>query len=140
VNDDQAEAQQARVMALYARWGRPLGLGWWRQVTFAWERGAIPGYPEAAMTCAVRWEYKSARITVDLTRVETLDDTDLEFAVVHELMHVYLGGLVEANRKEVDRAAFRMVEEHTATSLAQAVLWLRAHCENQPQQQAEAGA
>jgi hypothetical protein len=44
-------------------------------------------------------------------------------------MHIFLDGLVKAHHEKVDRDAFRMIEEHTASTLAQAVMWLRAHCE-----------
>lgn len=129
MNDEAAEAQKARVMALYEKWGPPLGMGWQRQVSFSWYRGAIPDYEGAAMTCCAQWQYKQAKISVDLCKVIDEADEDLEFMLVHELMHVFLGGLIEANRKQVDRDAFRMIEEHTASTLAQAVMWLRSHCE-----------
>jgi hypothetical protein len=129
VNDEGAEAQKARVMGVYERWAGPLGLGWQRQISFSWYRGEIPDHPRAAMTCEVQWQYKSARICVDLLKVADLTDDDLEWVVVHELMHVFLGGLIEAFNLKVDGDAFRMIEEHTASSLAQSVMWLRAHCD-----------
>lgn len=129
MSDEAADAQKARVMELYARWGDPLGLGWQRAVTFEWHRGPIPDYPRAAMACCVQWQYKSAAISVCLPKIADLNDDDLEWAVVHELIHVFLGGLVEAHDNRVDADAFRMIEEHTASTLAQAVMWLRAHCE-----------
>jgi hypothetical protein len=79
VNDEQAEAQKARVMALYERWGKPLGLGWQRAVTFSWYRGGIPDYPGAAMTCSAQWQYKSATISVDLVKIAEESDADLEW-------------------------------------------------------------
>lgn len=133
MKDEIAEAQKARVMALYEKWGIPLGLGWQRRVSFSWYRGAIPDYPDAAMTCAVQWQYKSATISVDLVKVADLDDHDLEWALVHEMCHVFLGGLITAHRERVDNDAFRLIEEHTASTIAQAVLWLRAHCEEKEQ-------
>lgn len=129
MNDAEFEAQKARVMAVWERWARPLGMGWQRKLVLSWYRGAIPNHPDAAMTCWTDWQYKDSKISVDLTRVGELDERDLEFAVVHELMHVFLGGLIDAHRRDVDRDAFRMIEEHTATQLAQALLWLRASCE-----------
>ena len=128
MDDALAEAQQGRVMAIYGRWGRPLGLGYQRAITFSWYRGAIPDYEQAALVVDVDWQYKSARIKVDLCKVVDLTDADLEWAVVHELCHVFLGGLVDAHRLKVDRDAFRLIEEHTASTLAQAMLWLREHC------------
>ncbi len=129
MNDALADAQKARVLVVFERWGGPLGMGWQRKVSFRWYRGAVPDFPDAAMVCDASWQYKEAVIQVDLVKVADLEDDSLEFSLVHEIMHVYLRGLIEAHHEKVDREAFRMIEEHTASSLAQAVMWLRAHCE-----------
>ena len=129
MNDAEAEIQKARVMAEYHRWSEPLGMGYQRHVEFSWHRGPIPDHSKAAMVCTARWQYKTATIDVELTRIERMSDGELEFCIVHEIMHVFMGGLIEAFNAGVDGPAFRMIEEHTATTLAQAVMWLRAHCE-----------
>lgn len=127
MRDEDADAQRERVKAVYDRWGPPLGLGWLRRITFEWHRGPIPDHEGAVMTCEPSWEYKEAALSVNLARASELDDEDLEWAVVHECMHVFLAGLIAAYNRKVDGDAFRLIEEHTASSLAQAVMWLRAH-------------
>ena len=129
MKDDLAEAQRERVKAVFERWTGPLGLRWQRRMTYEWHRGPIPGHEQAAMTRTPSWEYKEVALGVNLCRVSDLDDEDLEWAIVHELMHVFLAGLIGAYNRKVDNDAFRMIEEHTASSLAHAVMWLRVHCE-----------
>lgn len=130
MNDEQAEAQKARVMAVWDRWATPLGMGYQRKTSFTWCRGPIDEYPEATMTCYANWKYKEVDISVDLKRVANIEeDSEVEYAVLHEIMHVFLRGLVEGHHEKVDGDAFRMIEEHTATNLAQALLWIRSHFE-----------
>lgn len=123
MRDELAEAQKARVMALHHAWARPLGL-LYQVLTYRWHRGAIPNYPEATMTVDPDWQYGRALIHVDLTESARLSDEELRFAFVHEMMHVFLAGLIEGHRLKVDQDAFRLIEEHTASMLARGVIWV----------------
>jgi len=129
--DDKAyRAQKARVEALIEKWVKPVGLGYWR-LTFSWYREPLPPYPGkqapsapdvVLMDVRADWRYNQAFIRVCLPEVAELDDDHLEWAFVHELMHVFLNEMRyygDDGRKEH--------EERVASHLASAFIWLRNH-------------
>lgn len=128
MNDEQAEAQKARVQALYDRWVRPLGLSWWRW-KLVWHRGAIQDHDSALFNVNVSFEYHRVTLDICLPLVDEQSDDDLEWAFVHECAHVFTIPLKHAAAERVDSDAMHMLEEHQASAIASALVWLRAHCE-----------
>ena len=117
MRDDAADAQVKRIKKLRARWHGPLGLLWW-EVTDVCERGCIEHYPGALATAYAQWEYRKATITWDLGRVADADDAELEWAFVHEAMHIHLS---EMRGEDVSSQH----EERVATDLAHAFIRTR---------------
>ena len=135
MNDAEYESQKARVLLILGRWVGPLGLGWWRNEVEWFRDRAIPEHEQAAMTCTPDYRYGRFVIQVDLVRVADLNDTELEFAVVHELAHVFLSEmlLVMDTHDPTPCQAWEVAWEHTTTTIANAFLWLRKHCEAEAQ-------
>ncbi len=122
MNDQDCEAQKARVMALSDRWLTLLGLYYW-EVTHCWHRGVIDDCeeitPTALARCWVKWEYLTASIHWNLVEVEAHTDAQLETIFVHECVHVILNEL----RHETDD--WLLHEERVAQMLAKAFIWVR---------------
>ena len=128
MNDTEFEEQKLRVQALSEKWLGPLGLKWWR-IDFEYVRdGAEMWDPardeiERGDSCAqarVRWEYGLATLKFNLPSVKEEDDDHLEHIFVHELMHIFLNEMREDGI---------IHEEHVATTLAKAFIWLRESLE-----------
>ena len=101
------------------RWVHPIGLHLW-DITFLWSRETPD---DAVMRCEAHWEYLCATITVYLPRVqEYTNDARLEVIFVHELMHIFLK---EARWADEARELSMEHEEHVATLLAKAFVWVR---------------
>lgn len=135
MTDAEYEAQKARVRALIERWVAPLGLGWW-QITFEFERDSgqfkvdgVPSLKTVGCTGA-DWRYLSATIGWNVSRLPEFDDDKLEAVFVHELMHIFLNefrALIEDGEKLGTnlRDDWLAHEEHTATVLSKAFIWVR---------------
>lgn len=122
------EEQIERIAAVWARWKSILGLDEW-ECHISYHDGeyvAHDGSPSksAIANTHVEWEYRRTSIQWNTQRVATEDGEGLEYAVVHEAMHVLLNGqrpvcdLSDAVAREYQR----LFEEHTATTLAWAFL------------------
>ena len=94
-------------------WVKWTGLGWWN-VTSGYPDGINDG--EVAGTCEVKWEYLTAHIDFGITALRHMSDDEIEYVVVHELMHVFLNEMREQGQQH---------EERVATLLAKAFLWVR---------------
>ncbi len=88
-NPDWMEKTKKRVRTAFEKWVAVLGLRSWDFI-FSWD----PGHGEAAsadyhceFAIDTLWEYKKATITIWCASVRDLDDTALEKAVLHELLH-----------------------------------------------------
>ena len=64
-------------------------------------------------TCHSDWRYLEASINVNLSALKRMSRSEIEYTVVHELMHVFLNEMRENN---VDH------EERTATLLARSFI------------------
>jgi hypothetical protein len=133
MTDAEYEEQKGRIRKLVEEWVKPIGLGWWR-IDFEYEREDKP-CPEGATDscvaeCHVAWKYLQATITFYLPQVARLDDERLEYAFVHELMHVYLNQMRPWMSKEWPQYEFLEAEnsareERVATELGHAFVWLK---------------
>lgn len=126
MNDKEYEKQKKRVLKLSEKWRNPLGLGWWRITeVFSRERStnetayappSTNGKYDSVFEVSTDYYYKTAVITAYLPVIQNVSDSDLERYYIHELMHIHLSAM-----KHPDRAK---EEELTATSLADAFLWV----------------
>lgn len=122
------EEQQARIEAIYARWRPVLGLDEWEvrrdyhDGHFVTNDDEVSG--EALASTSVQWEYRRAQIAWNTRFAEESDDDGLEYAVVHEAMHILLNGqrAMRERGDTVGREYERLFEEHTATTLAWAFI------------------
>lgn len=129
MDDAKYEAQRARIQVLADRWISAIGLGWWR-ITNSYDRTGEDfadsttrsgGFRTGtAARCFPEWRYGFATILWNMPEVAEMDDELLENTFVHELMHIYLHEL--RGDEEGDHLDH---EEHAATSLAKAFIWIR---------------
>lgn len=66
--------------------------------------------------CHSDWKYHESHITLSMRKLKDLDKEQIEKAIVHELMHVFLN---EMREEGIDH------EERVATSLQKAFMWVR---------------
>lgn len=117
MKDAEWEAKKKKVKALFDKWVKHLGLGWY-EVDINWKAGDGEDRGEGFIRCMEvrsRWMYRTATINVWLEEVPT-DEYKLERMVVHELCHI----LIEPMR--IDNQCTDN-EEYVAESLARAFLW-----------------
>ena len=137
MNDEQYEAERARVQEILNRWIKPLGLKWW-SVHIEYFREPIPeedeaprshGHvlPHAVATCSCDWKYLRAILRFDLRSTEAMEPERLEWTVVHELMHIFLN----ETRAEDSDGDWLDHEERVASQLANAFIWLRESLVNE---------
>ena len=130
MNDAEFFAQVARLLALAEQWVRPIGLGWWR-IDLTYDRTGEDFadakqqsgnfYSTSLARCYADWRYGLATIVWNMPEVARKTNDELEHAFVHELMHCYLHEL----RGDDDSDDHPDHEEHAATSLEKAFIWIR---------------
>ena len=121
----ERDRQKARVEALFVRWIKRIGLGWWTinvnyDDAIVSSRGSLGETWSTVMVCDAQWEYMQATISVSLSQCHGVPDDELERFVVHELMHVFLSEM-----REKDSKPERKHEERVACTLTNAFMWLR---------------
>ena len=72
--------------------------------------------PNVAGICETDWRYQETVITLALHKLRNLNQYQIEKAVVHELMHIFLN---EMRAEGIDH------EERVATNLQKAFMWVR---------------
>jgi hypothetical protein len=141
MTDAEYAEQKARVERYTNGWGHILEMGGWH-VEVCWHRekddeNTDANLRPAMMKAESRWQYADLTVHVYLPSViEVDDDAKLEQIVVHEYMHAFLNEMrpmmdqtipvEEALGKEHLRH-----EEHTATMLAKAFIWVRDKAGNE---------
>ena len=126
MNDEQYEAQKARVQALIDAWVKPLGLSWWRWRT-EWHREPIPDAEGAIFEILVRFDYHDVRLDVCAPKVADLTDENREWAFVHELCHVLTIPLKDGVARGLEGDGLSFLEEHQASAIADSLIWFRDH-------------
>lgn len=137
MNEELFGAQKARVRGLFDRWRNVLSLDEW-EIDLVYHDGPyIDGDGEVrskALGCTeVEWEYRRATMYFRLDMTPREDDDALEYAVVHEAMHVLLNAqrpVTTDPTGSLPHEYRRLFEEHTATTLARA--FIRARKMEQP--------
>ncbi len=108
MNDTEYRTQEKRVSAILKRWSYPLGLNWWhlsikieREID-AEAQDDSDGY-HTVMHTVVRWEYRTATITIYGPHIIDMEDDKLEHCLLHEFMHVWTAEACEKPHKHVER-------------------------------------
>ena len=143
MSQSDVAAVKARVFILIARWIRPTGLGWWKiNVSYfdgPWDKTPLRGLGPnhvCLMDVDVDWRYMQATIRVDCAACADLKDDELEYAFVHELMHIFVREMRPAfdRESEVQRIVADESQEHeerVCTQLAKAMIWTREHAQDE---------
>ena len=115
---------------LVEKWVGKTYLAWWN-ITITYqpnkEYAKAEGYKKkharcSAATCHTNWQYLDATINVNLSVIKTMTAEQIEYVVVHELMHIFLNEM---------RATGVEHEERTATILARSFMLCAQHEEEQ---------
>jgi hypothetical protein len=141
VNDANYAVEKARVERLYDTWAVALGVrdDWTLNITYY--RFALDARPVGdrkrppecensrygrVMQIICQWEYMTADLEVNCLLTARLSDRQLTEYFLHELGHMFLSGLATLHAGPSGKIghAWYMLEEHTATRLAFAMLWL----------------
>jgi hypothetical protein len=136
MNDAEVERQTARVRPLIDWWGEELGIRACWKVDYKFIRECAKDDPDCIAETMVRWQYAHAVFSVYLPVVEEQDDEELENAIVHEYMHLLLNEMrALRDRSDPVTSALwdeeRCREEHAATTLARAFIWVRDKARNE---------
>jgi len=83
--------------------------------------GATYINPDVVGKCWTDWRYQETTIQLSMHKLRKLDKKNIEKCIVHELMHVFLNEMREQgyDNKSIDH------EEHVATQLQKAFMWVR---------------
>lgn len=125
LTDKEYAAQKKRVKKYLDKWIASIGLGWWK-INIEWEtvRSEEDDRGSCAAEARTTWEYREATIVFYLEVVAGESDEELEYIVLHELMHVFVNEMREwqcATAETVYEAVRH--EERVCTDLAKAFLW-----------------
>ena len=124
LSDEQFETQKSRIKAFIEKWITPLGLKWWREISFEYVNLCHKDDDEEfgrPFTCTVFWPNLIATIYCYMPMIAQRSDDDLEGDLVHELCHILVAEIADYNGKDhhfhVERIvtqlamAFRLVGE-----------------------------
>jgi len=98
---------------LVRKWVQKTWLGWWKidiRYFSNKEYAKVRGYSKkharnSVATCRVNWGYLEAFIDVNSSAIKNMNDEELEYAVVHELMHIFLNEMREKGIEHEERVA-----------------------------------
>jgi hypothetical protein len=113
---DWMELIKRRVKRLVKKWAPQLGLSEWN-IACNWLPGGDD--PDSAgfrtlLQVDAKWEYQTARIDVYCSSVRGMDSEELEYYIVHELMHCVVN--------EISQEELAKHEERVVCTLARSVL------------------
>lgn len=115
------DALKDRCQSVLEQWTPALGLDRWRKLVLRYtddtESIMADNGDLGVASCAARWQYLEAEITVCLPHVARMDDAELEYHLVHELCHALVNEM--SNDDEEDH------EERVVTELAMAFMSVR---------------
>lgn len=124
MNDADFELHCDRARKVFHRWSQALGWGYW-DVRLIMDRNhpvdrmgnALEDAP--TMTTRFEWEYQWITVTVFVSKIVDIDDAELEYMMVHELTHPYLGPVLpQGNISAHQRAEV----ENVTTTIARALV------------------
>lgn len=104
--------QVKRLKEVLRRWVDPLQINEWGEVEFVFGHKPVDDRGEALAETKTQWQYRTAKVTFYMAAVEEASDKYLEYAVVHELLHIHIAEALEKGIKH---------EERVVTTLAKAI-------------------
>lgn len=121
------EETTERIKAIVQRWKQPLGLGWFRRFDVEYDNQYKEGSRDSVAECYAKWEYEEVVVTFFLPACVGKTDEELEYTIVHEIMHGVINEMREAEygSGDGDKKCKRQHEERVCTELAQRFLWTR---------------
>jgi len=105
--------QSKQFSELVRKWKTKTWLGWWKvdiQYLSNKEYAKTEGYKKkhaknSVATCHTHWNYLEANIIVNDDAIKRLTNDELEYTVVHELMHIFLNEMRETGIEHEERVA-----------------------------------
>ena len=95
MSDAEYEEQKQRAEAVFEKWSRTLGLGWWDVKAF-YHRESPPrdgNYFSPVMCVECEWRYLLASIHIYVPEIVNMSDDDLEESILHEIAHIFVSEL-----------------------------------------------
>jgi hypothetical protein len=120
MDDVTFAAERERVETYFTKWISLLRLDR-QQIAIDYRRSYPDVEQHSSMTTEPRWRYHRAIIKVYPVVTRNLDDETLEGDVVHELVHVLMGPLVELYEYKNDEPSGG-IDEFVTSSIAFAIL------------------
>ncbi len=95
---------------LIHKWCKKTWLGWWKiEVVYYSANEFLNKENDAGIftvaVCHSNWQYMDAKINVNSDVLEGLSESEIEFAAVHELMHIFLNEMREDGIEHEERVA-----------------------------------
>jgi hypothetical protein len=119
MTDEQYDKTKGRITDLLDKWQGPLGFKWW-SISHTFLREEDSEEPDTAARCHTRWQYRKANIRFYMPTCAELDDTELEWVVVHELSHVLVAPIEDYSDSNTAQ-----MSEYAVECVARALLFAR---------------
>lgn len=91
------------------KWTKKTWAGWWKidiqyftDKQYHKEKGLSAG---SVAVCHTDWRYMTAVIRVNLDRLKEMEKSEIEYAALHELMHIFLNEMREEGIGHEERVA-----------------------------------
>lgn len=124
-----------KIEASFDWWKKWLGLNWLRQIQLSFtDNQALFSGDLVFARCISDWKYCEATVYVNNRQLEQIDVDDIEYAIIHELIHIFTQELRDAKEDMCDH------EERVVTRLAQAFLWVRDRTRDENSKQSAASS
>ena len=127
----EVKKEQKRINRYICKWKQPFHFDLWSRFDIIYKNEAKED-DDCMVPAEVYADYSrlQATITFYLSCVAKLSDERLEHTVLHELAHILLSGLsLAAHSGERSGPLACMMEEWTATRIAQILIWIHQNSE-----------
>lgn len=105
MNDAEYKKEKERVVKLIEKWVYPLGLNDW-DISYVFHREPDTSRGKQTlgvlMSVSSDWKYQHATINCRLSVSKSVDDYELEHALLHELMHVIVSPMSTSEKDELE--------------------------------------
>ena len=135
MTDKEFARHKKRIEDLLDIWCFRLGLRWWHIVVeyardsseYTTTGSEVQG---SIAHTHVMWEYLSATVSFDVSRIVEQSDEDLEYIVLHELSHILVAEMRDCMRCDCGVDKFDVKhEERVVTMIGKAFQWTRMDME-----------
>lgn len=120
MTDKQYQEIKSTIERIYKHWHDQTGFGWWK-VDLTYVRGEKENNADTAAETQTSWNYRSAHITFYLGVMRGMPFDEIENTVVHELCHILVAPMHQANDDQSEEQ--RQIMEFTTTCIANAMVW-----------------